>query len=258
MLAYWAGLSEEARDQKRMAKRGRVVSADTRARISAALKGQPRKVSHLHTPEVRAKIGASNRGRKVSAETRRKLSLSHLGQRRQLTSEHRAALSTAHRGKRLTPEHRAALSRAHYGKPRNLTDEQRSQISAQFRMAAVKRWSSASTEDRRCNSRRLNKACLAARQTRTSLERAVAAVLDALNIGYVSQYQIGPYVADFFIPDRRLVVEADGAYWHSLEHVVSRDAKRDTEMALLGYRVVRLPEARIRIGDFAVLLAAVA
>lgn len=52
---------------------GHVVSAETRAKISAAQKGKPR------NPESVAKMAASRRGMVQSAETRRKRSLSMIG-----------------------------------------------------------------------------------------------------------------------------------------------------------------------------------
>jgi very-short-patch-repair endonuclease len=53
---------------------------------------------------------------------------------------------------------------------------------------------------------------------------------------------IGRYVADFLAPARRLIVEVDGGY-HEQRRVA--DARRDRELARLGYRVLRLPAALV-------------
>ena len=54
------------------------------------------------------------------------------------------------------------------------------------------------------------------------------------------QHAIGPYVADFYCPAARLVIEVDGAH-HTEEERAARDAVRDAYMRRLGYRVMRIP-----------------
>lgn len=72
-----------------------------------------------HTPEVLAKISASQRGNKKwlgkthSLETREKMSAANRG--RKFSPEHRAKLGAAKRGKTLSPEHRAKMSASHRG-----------------------------------------------------------------------------------------------------------------------------------------------
>lgn len=56
------------------------------------------------------------------------------------------------------------------------------------------------------------------------------------------QAPIGPYVADFAIHSKKLIVEVDGEH-HFLPEQVSRDAKRDRWLANQGYRVLRLTTA---------------
>ncbi len=48
------------------------------------------------------------------------------------------------------------------------------------------------------------------------------------------QAPIGPYIVDFFCPQKRLVVEVDGG-----QHGDDRDAMRDAWLAAQGYRVLR-------------------
>ncbi|MFZ3006466.1 MAG: DUF559 domain-containing protein [Phenylobacterium sp.] len=54
------------------------------------------------------------------------------------------------------------------------------------------------------------------------------------------QVAIGPYVADFVCLERRLIVEADGPL-----HDAEPDAVRDEWLERQGFRVLRLPNARI-------------
>ena len=53
------------------------------------------------------------------------------------------------------------------------------------------------------------------------------------------QAPIGPYVADFVIHEKRLVIEIDGEH-HQLPDRQVRDRLRDERLAVDGYRVVRI------------------
>jgi BirA family biotin operon repressor/biotin-[acetyl-CoA-carboxylase] ligase len=50
------------------------------------------------------------------------------------------------------------------------------------------------------------------------------------------QISIGPWIADFVCRRHRLIVELDGAL-----HDVARDARRDADLLVRGYRVIRIP-----------------
>jgi hypothetical protein len=74
--------------------KGRVVSQETRERISAALKG--RTVSE----ETKARIARAHVGRKHSAETKAKISAAHRGRvRPPVSAETRARMSAARQGR---------------------------------------------------------------------------------------------------------------------------------------------------------------
>lgn len=90
----------------------------------------------------------------------------------------------------------------------------------------------------------------ASRQVRTSqAERIVHALLDRLDIKYITGHRIGKYVADIFVPDKNLVVECDGLYWHTLPGRAEKDVRRDAYMRALGYSILRLPEQDIKKGQ---------
>jgi hypothetical protein len=87
----------------------------TRTKMSAAKKGRtsPFKGKPL-SPEHRANISAALKGKTLSAETRAKMSAARKG--RPLTAEHRAKLSAARKGKTLSAETRAKMSAALKGR----------------------------------------------------------------------------------------------------------------------------------------------
>jgi very-short-patch-repair endonuclease len=77
----------------------------------------------------------------------------------------------------------------------------------------------------------------------TSLEKSVQLVLDKLGVKYVKQCPIhGITLADFYIPEQRLVIQADGKYWHSLPGAKERDTRQDFLLMFNGYKILRLAE----------------
>ncbi len=75
----------ESRDKMSRANRGKVLSPETRALISAF------RSSFKSSPETCAKISAANKGRRFTAEHKAKIAAARTG--RPLTAEHRAAVS---------------------------------------------------------------------------------------------------------------------------------------------------------------------
>jgi very-short-patch-repair endonuclease len=54
------------------------------------------------------------------------------------------------------------------------------------------------------------------------------------------QTPVGPYTADFYCEQHRLVVEVDGGQ-HRMDVAVAADAERDRYLRANGYRVCRIP-----------------
>jgi very-short-patch-repair endonuclease len=54
------------------------------------------------------------------------------------------------------------------------------------------------------------------------------------------QHPLGPYILDFYCPERRLVLEIDGI-GHDMGDRPQRDKGRDAWLAERGLRVVRIP-----------------
>lgn len=67
---------------------------------------------------------------------------------------------------------------------------------------------------------------------------------------------------DFIIPKLKLVVEVDGCYWHGCricypahnQHNRARDRRIDRDVRGLGWRILRIPEHRMRKKNFALQL----
>jgi len=66
--------------------------------------------------------------------------------------------------------------------------------------------------------------------------------LSRRELRFRKQHAIGPFVADFYCPAARLVIEIDGATHDQRQDV---DGRRDAYMAALGLRVVRIAAADV-------------
>ena len=66
--------------------------------------------------------------------------------------------------------------------------------------------------------------------------------LSRRELRFRKQHAIGPYVADFYCPAAKVVIEVDGA---AHEHRHERDLARDAFMTSLGLKVVRIPAADV-------------
>lgn len=83
------------------------------------------------------------------------------------------------------------------------------------------------------------------RQAPTDTETALWAELRGRRLGVQFRRQVplcGRYVADFFAPAARLVVEVDRGY-HALRP--SADARRDRDLGREGFRVLRISAALV-------------
>lgn len=220
--AYWSGR-----------KRGEEFSAKMRGvrRELPLGAGRGRAPGFKHSPETIAKMRS----------TRISLGFRH-------TPETRARISALQKGRPLSAEHKAKIGAAHLGKTRSPEAKQRMGESAR-RPEVRERLSVGSRSPRTLAARvaRLR------RQVPTRIELAVRDALTAAGVEFVFQYPVGPYVADFFLPAKNLILEVDGHYWHSLPGAKERDARRDADLVTLGYRVVHIPEHRIKSAAVALL-----
>jgi hypothetical protein len=93
--------------------KGRAIPPEWRAKIKAGSKGKPK------SPEAIAKSSAARKGMKRSPEARARMSAARKGQTYgPRPPETRAKISAAHRGKSLSVEHRARISAVQKGRKR--------------------------------------------------------------------------------------------------------------------------------------------
>lgn len=90
----------------------------------------------------------------------------------------------------------------------------------------------------------------------TKPEQIVAHILSSLGIEYETQYAIGYYTVDFFVPGANLVIQADGDFWHAnpknyptpetLSEVQTKQQRKDkacnTFLRNKGFKLLRIWE----------------
>ena len=59
-----------------------------------------------------------------------------------------------------------------------------------------------------------------------------------MNLKFRRQHGIGKYIADFYCPTKKLIIEIDGNS-HFTKQGQLRDAERSRYIASLGYRIIR-------------------
>jgi len=80
----------------------------------------------------------------------------------------------------------------------------------------------------------------------TGIERLLIDELDSRCIHYEFQYPILNWVIDFAFPEHSLAVEADGIYWHNLDNVQEKDARKDQSLHDKGWTILRFTGDEIR------------
>jgi group I intron endonuclease len=120
-------LAESTKVKMRAAHKGKIITAETRAKISATLTGRK---NGPYSLEHRRRIGDANRGKKASPE-------------------HRAKMVAAHTGKKLSPKHRAAQIIGKRKMWATMPEEKRREWSANSGAARGRWWAAMSDEQRR-------------------------------------------------------------------------------------------------------------
>src|ERR1700704_721450 len=87
------------------------------------------------------------------------------------------------------------------------------------------------------------------RENQTSYERLFAQKLSAWGVHHKPQAIVGPWIADFLLPDYDLIVEIDGAQ-HFRRPGIIRDKLRDDWFDRNKYRVVHIANGEVARFEF--------
>jgi very-short-patch-repair endonuclease len=79
----------------------------------------------------------------------------------------------------------------------------------------------------------------------SKLEKKIEQIISDANLSYIKQWKYDLGIADFFLPEKNIVLEVDGTYWHSLPKRIERDKIHTEFLISRGYNVVRISESEI-------------
>ncbi len=220
-----------------MKKRGHVWTQQERDAVSIRMKGNT--ISKGKTPSqyTRDLISKKLSGRKhsdiwnerIGIATRRRMEIPEERQaqgdrrrRKPWNSQSRQNMSKRVKGIPLSVEHRKNLSLATKGRP--LTKEHRTNIIAGMAKSIGKQ-----------------------PKKNTKIEILVRNILLSWAISFEPQKHFrGIGIVDFFLPDFKIAIEADGIYWHGLPSAIEKDKRKDLALDQIGIRVLRLKEDIIK------------
>ena len=79
----------------------------------------------------------------------------------------------------------------------------------------------------------------------TNIENQLRYAMLRKNIDFVEQADIGPWSIDFLLPEHKIVVEADGEYWHSDLKTKMKDRRKDAWLKAKGFEVLHFAGKQI-------------
>ena len=147
--------------------------------------------------------------------------------------ERRKKISNSLKGKKKSPEHVAKIKadRKKYWSDQDNRDAQRIRRSSYMATHLIK--------------------------NESKLEKEFKKILALLNINYIFQYTVCGYNYDFYIPDKNILIEVDGDWWHcnpklniqpiheSQKHTVKHDVIKNKIAEDNGYTLIRFWENEI-------------
>jgi len=63
-------------------------------------------------------------------------------------------------------------------------------------------------------------------------------------VDVVPEFRLGRWSIDAAVPSKKIAVELDGEYWHSLPAMVDRDRRKDAWLKERGWTVIRIVMSR--------------
>ena len=93
-------------------------------------------------------------------------------------------------------------------------------------------------------------------KTVSKLQTTLYKYLDDLNINYVKEHCVGPWVFDCYIPLHKLLIECQGDYWHNQPKAIRNDKAKATPIVppMVAIALVRC-SSRVRSASNAVTTA---
>lgn len=183
-----------------------------------------------HSEEHKRKIALSMTNKKLSEQVKRKLSLLHIGMKASKETKQKMAKTRkgkAHphigvKGWHHSEEFKRKASLLYKGKHRSEETKRR------MRVAHIKYMASGKMKFKD-----------------TSIELKIENELKSQAIPFIKQAPVeGVALVDFLLPNK-VIIQADGKYWHRKELNNGKDICQDTILGFKGYKIYRFTETEI-------------
>ncbi|MCX5849332.1 MAG: DUF559 domain-containing protein [Deltaproteobacteria bacterium] len=79
----------------------------------------------------------------------------------------------------------------------------------------------------------------------TGLEIEGRSILYEIGVAFSEQVKIGRYIVDAFIPQKKIIIEWDGLYWHSIPKRIESDNNKNNYLKAKGYNILRFDEIEV-------------
>lgn len=94
------------------------------------------------------------------------------------------------------------------------------------------------------------------RANMTRAEMSVWEWLQGFGLDFTPQVVVGGWIVDFYSESLNLIIEVDGSA-HDVPHRIEQDAQREQSLIEKGYRIARITNRDVIVGDFTALLSAI-
>lgn len=207
--------------------------------------------------EHKKKLSLAAQGRRWTDEQKAAMSVSRKG--RKMSEAAKVAIGQARAGKPLSAEHRARIAAAGVGRKGTPSSKakQRASFTPERRAAAAERAAKRNVEmvwTAEMRAKRAKHMAATVRKARkgvtTKLEELVATRLAGRRFEQQAKIPGAVYSWDFVLRDERLLIEADGCYWHGCARcghagkrtTLSCDKNKNAAASRLGWRLIRVPQ----------------
>jgi very-short-patch-repair endonuclease len=187
--------------------------------------GLKNSLGYRHTPEAREKIRQANIGKQISPEHREKLRQARLGHK--ASPETREKISQFRRGHKLSPEQREKRRQMMFGIKPHLGCKHSPETCEKLRQLRLRQHFPTKMTSIEC---RLHDEF---KKRRLHFE--------------MHKTMFGRFQPDFVFESARLIVQADGDYWHSRPDMKEREARFAIAAHAAGWSVWRFGEKEIHM-----------